>query len=77
MVVMLPFTFSVIPFYVTKDGHSVRMAQPKGHPPPQPESIETEVDEIKVKSKGGLLEDALDGQSHQDNAPASVPPSLD
>lgn len=45
--------------------------------PPQPESIETEVDEIKVKSKGGLLEDALDGQSHQDNAPASVPPSLD
>lgn len=30
MVVTLPFTFSVIPFYTTKDGHSVRRAQPKG-----------------------------------------------
>ena len=30
MVAMLPFTFSVIPFYRTKDSHSVRMVQSKG-----------------------------------------------
>lgn len=51
MVAILPFTFSVIPFYKTKHGHSLRMAQPKRkvslwkgpHLIPQPESVQTGV----------------------------------
>ena len=67
MVAMLPFTFSVIPFYMTKDSHSVTMVQSQGegilwkgpHPIPQPESVGTRVAETKVKSKGGPPEDTL------------------